>query len=116
MKLIVVAGSAMATMAAGPPTPLDQPSYEEPARAWTSIEDARPSAEECRQRIQHVRDQTGKPTLDRSPASPDKPMLMYAVDQKLDGCSVIVPVSDPSDLRQAPEPRPPELIPALPGR
>ena len=99
-----------------PATPLDQPAYANPAQAWKSIDDAGPSPEECRTRIQHVRDQTGKPKLDRAPASPDRPLLIYAVDQKIDDCSVIVPISDPSDFKQAPEPGPPQLLPAVPGR
>ena len=116
MKVLIIASSALVTLAPAPPATLDQPSYEEPARPWKSIDDAKPSPEECRQKIQHIREQTGKPKLEREPASPDKPVLMYAVDRKIDDCSVIVPVSDPSDFKQAPEPGPPQLLPAHPDK
>ena len=68
----------------------------------------------CRDRIELVRQASGYPRLENLPASPDRPLLMYAVDQRIQDCSVIVPVSDPSDLRQAPEPGQLEMIPALP--
>ena len=88
-----------------------QPSYEEPARAWSSIEE--PAARQrCRDRIEQARAASGKPKLERDATHPDEPLMMYAVDRRVDGCGVLVPVADPSDIRQAPAPRTPQIIPA----
>ncbi len=62
-----------------------------------------PSSEECRDRITRAREAFGKPPmLEREPASPDKPHLIYAVDRRQDGCSVMVMKGDPDDIRQLP--------------
>lgn len=107
--------SAAAAALSAPPMQADQSAYEEPARPWTSVEQAE-RLRECRDRIEQVRAAAGKPKLEREPANPDKPLLMYAVDTRIDDCGVIVPVADPSDLRQAPPPGIARMIPALPGK
>ena len=103
--------SPLLVSATPPAVPLDQPVYEAPAKAWSSVEEAE-EARRCRDRIEQVRTEAGKPRLEREPASSDAPLLMYAVDHRVDGCGVLVPVSDPTDLRQAPEPGRPAIIPA----
>ena len=107
----LVALSPLLVSATPPAMPLDQPAYEAPARAWSSVEEAE-EARRCRDRIEQVRREDGQPRLEREPASPDKPLLMYAVDHRVDGCGVLVPVNDPADLRHPPEPGRPEVIPA----
>ena len=107
----LLALSPLLVSATPPAVPLDQPAYEAPAQAWRSVEDAE-QARRCRDRIEQVRSEAGKPRLEREPARPDKPLLMYAVDHRVDGCGVLVPVGDRADIRQAPEPGRPEVIPA----
>lgn len=71
--------------------------------------------EDCRDRISKARELFGKsPLLNREPASPDKPYLIYAVDRRQDGCSVMVMKGDPDDIRPLPLPsdRPILMIPA----
>jgi hypothetical protein len=115
MKLvaaIIMLGGAAAAIS--PPEKLDQPAYEAPARRWADIET--PSKElECRDRINQVRAAAGKPELDRSPATEEKPQLLYAVDRRIDGCGVLVPVSDPAAVRPPPEPGAPRLRLLQPG-
>lgn len=112
MKLIVAALLTSGVASASPPAdPLDQPGYEAPAKRWTSVEEA-DRDRRCRDRIAQVRADEGKPRLEREPASPDQPLLMYAVDHRVDGCAVLVPVSDPADIRQSPLPGKLEIIPA----
>lgn len=103
--------SPLLVSAIPPPMPLDQTGYQAPAQPWSSVEDA-DKAHDCRNRIEQVRSKAGKPQLERGPAKFDEPLLVYAVDQRVDGCGVLVPVADPADLRQAPEPNRPEIIPA----
>lgn len=112
MKLIVAALLTSGVASASPPAdPLDQPGYEAPAKRWTSVEEA-DRDRRCRDRIAQVRADEGKPRLEREPASPDQPLLMYAVDHRVDGCAVLVPVSDPADIRQSTLPGKLEIIPA----
>lgn len=85
---------------------LDMPGYDEPPRKWESVEDANSTPEECRDRIHQVREANGQPALDREPADPDEGVLIWAVDRREAGCSVMVVKGDPEDIR--PLPRPPE--------
>lgn len=112
MKAIGVAlvMSAMGGTAT-PAQQLDQPEYENPAKPWASVEQAERDRR-CRDRIEQVRAEAGRPQLERGPADADKPLMMYAVDRKIDGCSVMVPVADPTDIRTSPAPGKPERIPA----
>lgn len=85
------------------PLALDMPSYEEPARQWHDVEDARPSSENCRDTIRHVREENGQPALRKETADPDQPLLIAAVDHRIDGCSVMVMRNDVSDVRPLPK-------------
>lgn len=112
MKLIAAALLTSSVASASPPAaPLDHPAYEAPAKPWTSVQQAA-RERRCRDRIEQARADAGNPKLERKTASPDEPLLMYAVDHRVDGCGVIVPVNDPADIRQGPEPGRPEVIPA----
>ena len=57
----------------------------------------------CRDRIELVRQERGLPTLQRDTASPDEPLLIAAVDKRIDGCSVMVMRNNTSDVRPIPE-------------
>lgn len=114
MRVAVLGILALASPAAAqaqPPTNLDQPAYQAPARPWADVDQAERDLR-CRDRIEQVRQAEGKPKLQQSPADPEKSMLMHAVDLSVDGCRVIVPVADPSDVRQEPRRGPAREIPA----
>lgn len=85
---------------AAPGMSLDMPSYETPAQKWGSAADAKPTLENCRDRIREVRDETGLPKLE--PVTP-APEVIYAVDRRQDGCSVLVVKGNPNDIRPLPE-------------
>ena len=82
---------------------LDQQPYERPAAQWRDIEDADPTARECLDKIRRVRAESGLPQLDRRPFSPEEPLFIKAVDQRIDGCPAIVMARDTSDIRPIPE-------------
>ena len=111
-SIVLLSASLSAAGSAPERVPLaGQPAYEDPARAWSSIEE--PAARQrCRDRIEQARASAGKPSLERETADPEKPLLMYAVDHRVDGCGVLVPVSDPSDLRSPPPAGKPRVRPA----
>lgn len=68
----------------------------------------------CRDTIEQVREENGQPALRKETADPDAPLLIAAVDHRIDGCSVMVMRNDTSDVRPLPQPAegPVELIPA----
>ena len=70
----------------------------------------------CRDRIQQVRDERGLPALDRRTASPDEPLLIAAVDQRIGGCSVMVMRNDLSDVRPLPTQDGPPRMQRMPGQ
>lgn len=75
----------------------------EPQPALREAGPVTPSDAECRDRITHAREAAGKPPLlEREPASPNKPYLIYAVDRQQDGCAVMVMKGDPADIRPLP--------------
>lgn len=96
------------------PLPLDMPSFQEPAGQWRSVEHASPPYEKCRDTIRHVREANGQPALRKDAAEPGEPLLIAAVDQRIDECSVMVMRRDTSDVRPLPVPAegPAKLIPA----
>ena len=58
----------------------------------------------CREAILQVREATGQPRLQREAASADKPLLIAAVDKRIDNCRVLVMARDTRDIRPEPEP------------
>lgn len=115
LPLVAVAASAEDTVLK---TPLNNPASSIPAKPWISIEDTkervaietvervRPDAindQNCRDKISNARQLLGQPPLlNREPASPTNPHLIYAVDRRQDGCSVMVMKGDPDDIRPLP--------------
>ena len=65
----------------------------------------------CRDRIQQVRRELGKPALEPE-ASPADPLFIAAVDKRIDGCSVMVMRNDTTDLRPLPAPGEHRRMPA----
>lgn len=57
----------------------------------------------CRDRIVLVREERGLPKLERDTASPDEPLIIAAVDKRIDGCAVMLMHGNMSDVRPLPE-------------
>ena len=89
---IFAAGTALAVAAAPAQTPAPR---SDPARAQA-----------CRDVVSQVRAQAGRARLERGVAKPGEATAWLAVDRSYDGCRVLVPASDPRDIR--PEPAAPE--------
>ena len=118
LPLVLIAAASAATDAEVPPVPepqvssFDNPAYSAPATKWVSVDDAVAQFPEmaieplfCRDTINKARAEAGKPPLlGREAASPDKPLAIYAVDRRENGCSVMVMKGDPSDIRPLPAP------------
>ena len=68
----------------------------------------------CDDRIEWVREELDQPKLQQETASPDKPLLIAAVDKRIDGCAVLQMHNDINDLRPLPSrpSGPPRLQPA----
>jgi hypothetical protein len=77
------------------------PGYGMPAEKWSSVEEAL-SDSQCADRIEQVRDLAGQPKLDREPANPEAPLLIAAVDKRIDGCPVLQMKNNVNDLRPVP--------------
>ncbi len=114
-SLAVLTASFSTTAASVPPAQMDNPAFREPVRPWPSLEHVE-REKYCHDRIQKARAAAGKPELAPAPADPDNPLLMYAVDTRIDGCGVMVPVANPAAWRQSPLPGKPEVIPAAPDK
>ena len=117
MRIVLAPVFAIALIGAG-----DRPSETDVAATTTATqsanvgesvvildEDAQRLSEEdneCRDRISHAREASGQSPLqlDRQPASPERPMAIYAVDRQQDGCSVMVMMGNPDDIRPLPLP------------
>lgn len=96
MRLIALPLAALALIGA------DEPPASE-ADAETSARAEAPDRKTCRDRINHARAASGQPSLmQRGPATPDDPVMIYAVDRRQDGCAVMVVKGDPSDIRPLP--------------
>lgn len=109
---------------------LDNPAYSEPSERWESLEDALPDGEippirgvtldeitqaDCRDRIEEAREVSGQtPLLQREAASPSDPQMIYAVDRRQEGCSVMVMMGSHEDIRPLPKrmDEPAQVIPA----
>lgn len=118
MRVLLVPAFAVVLLGAGDPpySALDNPAYTNPPEASEILRDAtgrdleRPQIqsaehETCRDRISEARESARQPPLlQREPASPDKPLAIYAVERTQDGCSVMVMMGDREDIRTLPLP------------
>jgi hypothetical protein len=111
IALLLATGAASPPPALAPQQPEARPSIRE-LQAPPG-----PGERVCRDRIQQVRDERGLPKLDRQNPTPDDGLLIAAVDQRIDGCSVMVMRNDTSDIRPLPvtPPGPPRLQ-RIPGQ
>ena len=108
MRLILLplfASAVVAPVSEPAPAPASpeamMPAYTQPARAWTSVEDA-VARKPCGDRIEQVREAAGQPALDKTPATPGQGYMIAAVDKRIDGCAVMQMKGDVNDLRPLP--------------
>mgnify|MGYP001548571408 CR=1 FL=1 len=57
----------------------------------------------CHGKTEVVRQERGLPDLDLDNAKSDEPLLIYAVDQMINGCEVLVIRNDLNDIRPLPD-------------
>ena len=107
MRQAIVVAALLACTAASPPS---EPSIAPPEIDGLQVP-AEPGEAVCRDRIHTVREERGLPTIRRKTADPDVPLLIAAVDHRIDGCSVMVMRHDTRDVR--PIPKPDERAPLL---
>ncbi|MXO73776.1 hypothetical protein GRI40_00875 [Altererythrobacter aerius] len=112
LPLLVAAGAAAAALPAPSPARM-LPGYTEPPARWTSVDEVADQVR-CADRIERVRDVAGQPRLDRTPASPERPLMIAAVDKRIDDCAVLQMHGDINDVRPIPPANPsaPLLQPA----
>ncbi|MDG5749380.1 hypothetical protein P8Q88_14470 [Qipengyuania sp. XHP0207] len=58
----------------------------------------------CRDKIHQVRDANGQPQLRRDAEQREDAAMIKAVDQRIDGCNVMVMHHDTTDIRPLPKP------------
>jgi hypothetical protein len=78
-----------------------------PARIATTGDSSQSAPEGrviCRDTVEQVRAQRGLPLL-RENAAPDEPLMIAAVDHRINGCAVMVMYGNTSDVRPLPAPR-----------
>ena len=109
IKVLAVIAAGVSSLSAAPPAQLDRPSFEKPGAAWRDLADAE---QRCRDRVNEARAAAGEGELERKPAGPERAPLLYAMDTRIDGCSVLVPANDPADIRPVPEAKVEKIIPA----
>ena len=129
MRVLVFPAFAVVLIGAGEPpySALDNPAYTTPPEASETLREAtgrdpeQPQINDaelqaCRDRITEAREASGQPPLlQREPASPDKPLAIYAVDRTQDGCSVMVMMGDREDIRPLPTPSEGPLLQQIPA-
>lgn len=99
------------------PLGFDNPAYQEPPGSKLNQllgRETTPTPLECKDRIQAARDEAGLPTIKKETADPDKPILVWAVDHRREGCGVLVTMGDPKDIR--PIPKAPETVEIMPAK
>ena len=98
MKLVLLTISAAALVAPAQQAP------DRPVQPKATIEVlGTPEPADCTGRIDRVRDDLAQPKLDRTPASAERPLLIAAVDKRIDGCAVLQMHGAVNDLRPVPQ-------------
>ena len=109
MRIVVpLIALLLATGATAPPTvviPVPAPNPTAPHDLADGVSPV------CRERIQEVRRELGKPELQRDTTRQD-PLLIAAVDKRIGGCSVLVMRNDTSDIRPLPQQGEARMMPA----
>jgi len=109
MRLIILSFCVVALTGAAPAQqvppgkPAITPGYSVPSQHWMSEDEPR-AAQNCQDRIQQVRDASGQPALDKTPATSGEGYMINAVDMRVDGCAVMQMKDNVNDLRPLPAP------------
>ena len=112
MRITVCAAAAAASLIAAAASAQGAPALPEAGRATVGLPALNVTSPQiCRDRIQTVRRELGKPALEGD-ASRGDPLLIAAVDKRIGQCSVMVMRNDTSDLRPLPAPGEHRLLPA----
>lgn len=112
MRTTILALAAPALISAAPPEKEVETIRSNPApTAFAAAEDEGETI--CKDRIHEARTANSQPMLQRETARSEEGLLIAAVDQRINGCSVMVMYNDTSDIRPIPKPADNvELIPA----
>ena len=104
MQLIVLPLTLTLLGATVAPEPSPQANSGEPRSAMPELQPDFQSSERCRDRNLPAGDIPGRqPRLERGPATPEMGQIIYAVDRRIDGCSVVLVKSDlVQQLRERP--------------
>jgi len=103
VALVLTSGASAASPQAVPP---------EPVPGALTVRTDQTAA--CRDRIELVRQERGLPKLQRDTATADEPLLIAAVDKRIDGCAVMVMREDLADVRPLPAPESGPLLRRVP--
>ena len=95
--------AAVPAPSAGPGALPMMPGYTVPARSWQSVDEAL-APQNCRDTLQQVREASGQPALDKTPATAGEGYLINAVDMRIDSCAVMQMKGNVNDLRPLPAP------------
>lgn len=101
---LVLCAGFVSQATATEPNQLDQPNYAEPVIPWTdakAFEDA-VAKQNCKVVIERARAEAGLPESEDSSQTEKEPLLIKAVDRKIDNCSVLVMSNNPQDFRPLP--------------
>lgn len=74
-------------------------------------------SENCSGRIERIREERDLPKIENETTLPGEPLMLAAVDQRIDGCAVMMMHGNTSDVRPLPEFRegPAQRMPAAGG-
>jgi hypothetical protein len=115
LALILVA-LLPASLAAEAPTPTPAPGLVVPRSPVVPLGPQQGQVP-CRDTIHEVRRDRGLPEIQRETATPDEPLMIAAVDHRINGCSVMVMHGNTSDVRPLPAlPEGPARLERIPRR
>ena len=125
---VLVTSSALAEAPPSEAIPFDNPAYQQPATPWVDLDDALSdgvlTAEEqerlealrqraCSDAMTQVEGDDLTPSIEPASGASDDAHLIYAVDLREGGCSLMVMANRPGNVQPLPEVAgPPQLRPA----
>jgi hypothetical protein len=97
MRFVLMLLTPLISASVDTPAPIPPPA---PARQLANRGEA--VGQNCRGKIERVRQERGLPKLDRGNATDERPVAILAVDRQVDGCEVLVMKDNASDIRPLP--------------
>lgn len=111
LTALPLAALTLLNATAAPPPP------SEPEVAMRVVQPFTPPGSQCRDNALPTNDNPDRqPRFEREPATPDSGQIIYAVDRRIDGCSVIVVKGEPRTNRYLLQPQDDALQAAFPER